>query len=69
MFMEKYFGTTWEIKLKELMDKFKCHPFYQNKVYDNVKACMFYLLETVFLSGYKNKFKIIQGNTLVNSYS
>ena len=56
------------------MDKFEYHPFDQNEVDDNVKVCMFYLLETVFLSGDKKKlvnntnFKIIQDNTLVNNF-
>ena len=71
---EKYFGTTEEIHLKELMDKFECHLFNQNEVDDNVMACMFYLLETVFLSGDKKKpvnntnFNIIQDGALVNNY-
>ena len=71
---DKYFGTPWELQLKELIDKFECHPFDQNEVYDNVKTYMFYLLETVFLCGDKKKpvnntnFKFIQNDTMVNSY-
>ena len=62
---DKYFGTSREIQLKELIDKFKYYPFDQNEVDDNVTACLFYLLETVFLSCDKKKpinnsnFKII----------
>ena len=56
------------------MDKFKCRQFDQSNVDDNMKICMFYLLETVFLSGDKKKIvnnsnlKIIQDDSLVNSY-
>ena len=56
------------------MDKFECRQFDQNEVDDNVKVCMFYLLEIVFLNGDKkklvnnNNLKIFQDDTLVNSY-
>ena len=63
-----------EIQLKDFMKKLECHLFDQNEVDDNVKACMFYLLETVFFNGDKKKlvnntnFKIIQDDALVDNY-
>ena len=56
------------------MDKFECHQFDQSDVDDNTKIYMFYLLETIFLSGDKKKsvnnsnLKIIQDDSLVNNY-
>ena len=52
---DKYFGTPREIQLKDLMDMFECRQFDQNEVDDNVKVCMFYLLDIVFLNGDKKK--------------
>ena len=71
---DKYFGTPREIQLKDLMEKFECRQFDEKDVDDNVRICMFYLLETVFLSGDKkkpvnnNNLKIIQDDSLVNKY-
>ena len=71
---EKYFGSIGTITLKEFMTRFEEHTFDAADVEDNVKACMFYLLETVLLGGEKRRtvnktnFKIIQNATLCNTY-
>ena len=52
---EKYFGTTEEIHLKELMDKFECHLFNQNEVDDNVMTSRSFRIEpwsTIIHKGY-----------------
>ncbi|KAF3451316.1 hypothetical protein FNV43_RR07411 [Rhamnella rubrinervis] len=52
------------------MTKFERHPFDETEVKDNVKVCMFYLLEAVLLAGDKRKlvsrdhFKIMQNPEL-----
>ncbi|KAF3451950.1 hypothetical protein FNV43_RR08046 [Rhamnella rubrinervis] len=56
------------------MTKFERYPFDETDVEDNVKVCMFYLLETVLFAGDKRKlvcrdhFKIIQSPELRERY-
>ncbi|KAF3449707.1 hypothetical protein FNV43_RR10438 [Rhamnella rubrinervis] len=56
------------------MTKFERYPFDETEVEDNVKVCMFYLLEAVLLAGDKRKsvsrdhFKIIQNLKLRERY-
>ncbi|KAF3454920.1 hypothetical protein FNV43_RR05368 [Rhamnella rubrinervis] len=72
---DKYFGVHGTLEQKEFMTKFERYPFDETDVEDNVKVCMFYLLETVLLAGDKRKlvcrdhFKIIQSPELRERYS
>ncbi|KAF3441115.1 hypothetical protein FNV43_RR15026 [Rhamnella rubrinervis] len=71
---DKYFSVRGTLKQKEFMTKFERYPFDETDVEDNVKVCMFYLLETMLLAGDKRKlvcrdhFKIIQSPELRERY-
>ncbi|KAF3451532.1 hypothetical protein FNV43_RR07627 [Rhamnella rubrinervis] len=52
---DKYFGVRGTLEQKEFMTKFERYPFDETDVEDNVKVYMFYLLETVLLTGDKRK--------------
>ncbi|KAF3441591.1 hypothetical protein FNV43_RR15505 [Rhamnella rubrinervis] len=71
---DKYFGVRGTLKQKEFMTKFERYSFDKMEVEDNVKVCMFYLLEAVLLAGDKRKsvscdhFKIIQNPKLCERY-
>ncbi|KAF3449683.1 hypothetical protein FNV43_RR10414 [Rhamnella rubrinervis] len=70
----KYFDVHGTLEQKEFMAKFERYPFDEMEVEDNVKVCMFYLLEVVLLAGDKRKlvsrdhFKIIQNPELHERY-
>ncbi|KAF3454955.1 hypothetical protein FNV43_RR05403 [Rhamnella rubrinervis] len=51
----KYFGVRSTLEQKEFMTKFERYLFNETEVEDNVKVCMFYLLEAVLLASDKRK--------------
>ncbi|KAF3442217.1 hypothetical protein FNV43_RR16133 [Rhamnella rubrinervis] len=52
---DKYFGVRGTLEQKKFMTKFEMYLFDEMEVEDNVKVCMFYLLEAVLLAGDKRK--------------
>lgn len=70
---DKYFGSG-PLTLKEFIERFEQLTFNTKHIKDNVKACMFYLVEAVLLGGEKRRFvnkdnfRIIQNEALCNTY-